>query len=465
MKRLLITLFIVILPVVLDAQITSSATLSLMPASDDLLNDFNLSKLNPNKLDESIEKLRKFAYMPNAPISSKIDLAAFLLLKIEINIRAPYENIEDLFLETSDLVPGNYFLEKDWGWAFFFKGDYEKSLDHFRLALSKKPNDLLLTGLAGLAAMQAMQYETALDYFQVVYSTNKKNFGLLYSMGRCNFELKYIEDAIDYWTQAREVAENEGQKKAVDSAIRKAKELLASTSGGTSEETQRFVIHFAGDSEDDLGDVTTDLLEEIYDQVTDDLGFKPDVKVYVTFFLTKDYYKINKNWSAGAASGLKIMIPLKSGYKSTEYVKGLLAHEFTHAVIYVLTKNRCPLWLNEGMAQYEEFYASFGSHETLRPDYEGIFQSYFVDGQKTVPLSKVPAYIQGSGSRRKIALGYIASYMAVRFIVDRYYESCLADILADLGKGKTIDEAINDNTNNEDMSDFQSDFDDWLRNY
>lgn len=434
----------------------------LEPATSELSQELAKHQALSDELDRRIEELRKIAYKSGASNSAKQDLAAFIMRKLNFRRDLSYEQNEDLILEASDLVPGNPVIETFWGDMLYFSGNYEKALSHFENALYKTPEDVKLVAKCGLAAQQLMQYEKALGHFEKALKTNPDSFFLLFSAGRCNYELKYFEEAITYWEKAAALAKNEHEQRAVENAIKSAKEMLASTDGSTKDENQRFVIHFAGNSQDDLGEVAFDTLDEIFFQVTDSLQFNPDVKINVVFFLTEEYYKINKDWSAGAAQGIQIMIPLKSGYKSQEYIKGLLAHEFAHTIVHLKTNNRCPLWLNEGLAQYQEFTASNGSPEEMRYDYRSLYENEFVEKQSFIRLNDVPAHM-GGGSRLNISKSYIASYLAVRCMADFYGESSFDTVLTALGQGKSVDEAMIEATG-KDMADFQQEYEEWLRN-
>ena len=461
MKKLLVIALITLLPCCLFAQVQLFQN-SLQPATPDLAQELATLTSADDTLDNRIETLRKVAHDSGATLAQKTDLAAFLLRKIRLRVDLPYEANEDLILETADLVPGNFFIEAAWGDLLYFKGDYEKALEHYENALYKNPEDMQTIGKLGLTSMQLMNYEKAVDYLDKALSANPNSFFLLFYMGKCQFELRQLDEAIGYWEKALNATNDENQKTAINDAINQAREMLASTDDSTRDEDQRFVIHFAGESQQDLGDLTFELLEEIFYQVTDSLNYHPDVKINVIFFLTEDYYKVGRDWSAGSAQGIKIMIPLKSGYKSPDYIRGLLAHEFTHTIVHLRTNNRCPLWLNEGIAQYQEFAAANGSPEEMRSDYQGVMQREFIDNENQIKLNQVPALMNGS-SREDVTRAYVASYLAVRCMADLYGEQSFDTILSALGRGKTIDEAMVETTGNS-MSDFQSEYEGWLRN-
>jgi len=435
---------------------------SLKPATKDIETELSMHVTHTLKFEEKIEELRKQAYRTGATNDDKVNLAAFLLRKIVLKRDRPFAENEECILEAADLLPGNFYVESAWGDLLYFKGDYEKAMERFENALYARTDDQQVLGKAAITAMQLMHYDKAIGLFEKIRSAKPDSFFVVFSIGRCHFELKHYEEAVEFWEKSLQLTKDEREIEAVKQALNQAREMLASTESSSREEDQRFVIHFAGESQQDLGDITFEMLEEIFFQVTDALNFSPDVKINVVFFLTEDYYKVSKEWSAASARGIQIMVPLKSGYKSADYVKGLLAHEFTHTIIHLKTNNRCPLWLNEGLAQYQEFTAAYGSPDIIRPDYNSIMQTEFIDRQNFVKLNQVPMLMGGS-SRSDISRAYIASYLATRCMADFYGEQSFDTVLSALGSGKSIDEAMTEATG-KNMAEFQQEYEDWLRN-
>jgi len=459
MKKLLIILLLVFVPCTLQAQMQLFRE-PLPPATPEAQQEYQIYNALGDELDHKIEDLRDTAYAIGATREQKTDLAAFLLKKIMLRVNLSYEENEDLMLEAAKLAPDNIIVETFWGDLLYFKGNYEKALEHFEYVHGRTPDDMQIIGKIGLAAVQMMDYEKAIEFLEKAANVFPDSFFILFYLGKSNYELHYFEEAVSWWERALDATQDENQKAAVNEAINRAREQMASTDGSSSVEDRRFVVHFAGDSRDDLGDITFEVLSEVFYQVTRSLNFHPDVKINVIFYLTEDYYKVSRDWSAASAQGIKIMVPLKSGYKSEEYVKGLLAHEFTHTIIHLRTNNRCPLWLNEGIAQYQEFAAANGSPDEMRSDYNSIVENEFIDGGKVVKLNRVPNLLNSS-SRKDVLRGYIGSYLAARCLADYYGERAFDTILSALGEGKTFDEAMIDATGR-DMDHFQSRFEDWV---
>ncbi len=460
MKKLFIILLLLLLPCSLQAQIQLFRQ-PLPPATPEAQQEYQIYNALGDELDHKIENMRDAAYAIGATNEQKTDLAAFLMKKIMLRINLSYEENEDLMLEITKLAPDNIIVETFWGDLLYFKGNYEKSLEHFEFVHGRKPDDIQIIGKIGLAAVQMMDYEKAIEFLEPAVKSFPDSFFILFYLGKSNYELHNYDEAITWWERALDATQDASQKAAVTEAINRARENMASTDGSSSAEDRRFVVHFAGNSREDLGDITFEVLNEVFHQVTRSLNFHPDVKINVIFYLTEDYYKVSRDWSAASASGIRIMVPLKSGFKSEEYVRGLLAHEFTHTIVHLRTNNRCPLWLNEGIAQYQEFAASYGSPDEMRPDYTSIVQNEFIDGGKVVKLNRVPAMLNSS-SRKDVLRGYIGSYLAARCLADSHGERAFDTILSSLGEGKSLDEAMIDATGR-DMDYFQSRFEDWVR--
>ncbi len=434
----------------------------LEPATPSLKEELNKITTIDNNLETIIEDLREKAHMAKASKDSKIDLAAFLLRKVTLQKEMPYEKNENLLLEASEMVPGDFYLESLWGDILYFAGDYENSINHFENALNKNSEEYEVVGKCALAYFNVLNYEKSLEYLEIYLNKYPNTPYFLYIAGRCKFELHEFDDAIEYLEKAKELTTDANNQKVIDDLIRKAKEASASTNGSTQEEDQRFVITFAGNSRDDIGDVTFDMLNEIYYDVTNLLNCNPDVRFNVVFYLTEDYYKSGKNWSAAAANGLQIMVPLKTGYKDENYVKGTLAHEFTHTIINLKTNNRAPLWVHEGLAQYQEYTTAYGSPETLRQDFESCLQNDFIDNGLFIPLNKIPAYIGGSNNQ-DVVRGYVASYMAIRCMADYYGEQSFDTLLTSIGRGKSIEDAVKEATG-KDYEEFEDELKAWIKN-
>lgn len=450
--------FLVILPTMAGAQIHLFNN-HLYPADQDLTIELSSIVQLTECFNDRVQELRNIAYRTGRTERDRQNLAAFLIRKIMFRHNLSYRENEYLILEAYDLVPRNPVIESTWGDMLLQAGNYQRALERYENAHQELRDDPQILLKAGITARYALEYRKALDYLRQANRLMPNEFNVLFTKGYCYNETRNERNAIYFWEKALEVAQNEQQLQLVNQALGRTMERRASSTGSTRDETQRFSIHYAGSSQRDLGNVTFSLLEEIFFQVSDSLRYFPRQRINVIFYLTEEYYQVHQEWSAAVAQGITIKVPLESGYRGTEYLRGLLAHEFTHTVTNLMTSNRCPLWLDEGLAQYHEFKAAYGSPHTLRPDFRRVYERDF----KPVKLTEVASAIRRSGDRDEIIRGYITSYLAVMCLKHHYGTQVFYEILSELGQGYQIDDALKRSIGRN-LSEFQTQFDIWLRN-
>ncbi len=422
---------------------------------------------NPRDIDQQIEKLRKEL---KAVPKDKMRQAALseLLLKKAYSMRggAKFQDVEPLILEAYDLTPDSFQVHYIWGCFIFFDKNYEAALPRFETALALKPDHLDCIMKLGVTLLNMMRYEEAFAYFERAQKQIPKDFYLFYFLGKCQFELKDFERAIEFWEEALKLAANEKDAQAIQQLINKAKEQDASIAGTTKDENQRFIVHYAGNSQKDIGDMTMEILEEIYENVTSDLMYHPEIKINVIFFLTQEFYELNRtgNWVGAITQGEKILVPLQQGYSDMNSVKGILAHEFTHVVVNLRTTNRCPTWVNEGLAVYQEFKAMYGDPNQMRPDYEKIFNQKIINERTIIPLKQINLNPSQQTYGYQIPLGYLESYLAIRFMIERWNFQGVDQLLEGLSQGNYFEESL-ENATSLNYSQFESEFNDYLKGF
>lgn len=94
-----------------------------------------------------------------------------------------------------------------------------------------------------------------------------------------------------------------------------------------------------------------DFLMEAYDRVGQAFSCFPDYPVVVILY-GEDEFRMANN-VPGHIAGLydgKIRVPVNFSRYPLPTLKGILFHEYAHAVVYDLARSACPIWLNEGIA-------------------------------------------------------------------------------------------------------------------
>ena len=183
-----------------------------------------------------------------------------------------------------------------------------------------------------------------------------------------------------------------------------------------------------------------EVLEEAYKKVGSDLNYYPKVKTAVIIYPSKEKYRYvtgTHYWSGGQYDG-KIRVPLSVELKIAEGFNSILIHEYTHAVIDLKTKNNCPLWLHEGLAQYEDGeYEKDEEKEEKRM--EVLTQS--LEENTLVPLKRIKPLFQ-TGDTELALLAYYESYSVVKYLIARQGLKKISRLLEKLRERTSMDEAL-----------------------
>jgi hypothetical protein len=194
-----------------------------------------------------------------------------------------------------------------------------------------------------------------------------------------------------------------------------------------------------GEVQEELGKEILAILERAYEEVGYDLNHYPRHEVEVVVYSDEDFVAVTDlpSWVGGVFDerGGRIRIPIRGIQQATD-LRALLYHEYTHVVIRDVTAGRVPTWLNEGLALIEQRSAMDGEVELVRllaskdglPSLESLNDSF-------VGLSRSDARVS-----------YAMSYVATRYLVDRWSLWDTQRLLQRLGEGVSFDGALEEAT-------------------
>jgi tetratricopeptide (TPR) repeat protein len=116
------------------------------------------------------------------------------------------------------------------------------------------------------------------------------------------------------------------------------------------------------------------------------------------------------------------------------------AHEFTHNVITLRTRNRAPLWMQEGLAKWFE-KAWRGKHEPLTPFSAALLRDA-VGKKDLVSFAEMNPSFAKLPTPERAALAYAEVAVAIEWLVKQKGPEALARMTGLLGEGKSVDEAV-----------------------
>jgi hypothetical protein len=94
-------------------------------------------------------------------------------------------------------------------------------------------------------------------------------------------------------------------------------------------------------------------LENHFGRIAAELNFQPRESIGVVLYTGQAFYDVTRapGW-AGALNDGRIRVPVQGLSSMTERLSSTLMHELVHSFVYLKTRGRCPVWLNEGLAQW-----------------------------------------------------------------------------------------------------------------
>ncbi len=207
-------------------------------------------------------------------------------------------------------------------------------------------------------------------------------------------------------------------------------------SGLVTYQDEHFTIKYAGEDKGIEGFELRELLRNSYREVGQDLGYFFKHKVVVLLYNEKEFRELSgaPHWSSGLYDG-KIRLPAyRSGFTDTE-IKKVVRHELTHAFVGEISRGLCPVWLNEGLAEFEESKAE-------APDMK-VFQAA-VRTNTLFPFSDLfaKARLNEVKDPLEVQLFYEESYQIVRYLIGRYGMFQIKKMLELFAQGKDSLEVV-----------------------
>jgi tetratricopeptide (TPR) repeat protein len=199
-------------------------------------------------------------------------------------------------------------------------------------------------------------------------------------------------------------------------------------------ESAHFTLRFEGHSVQ--SGLTRSILEQLdgdYDSLVSELGTAPAGSITVILYPEKDFFDVTHapTWSTALNDG-KLQIPIRGLTQMNGELARVLRHELTHSFVNQISRGRCPLWLNEGVAQLMEPRTTASAGSMLAR----VFSQ-----QKEVPLSSLEQSLLGLDDAGA-AIAYAESLAAVEYIHETYGMSDVRRLLERIGRGDSTEAAL-----------------------
>ena len=190
----------------------------------------------------------------------------------------------------------------------------------------------------------------------------------------------------------------------------------------------RFSIIFEGRTDRALADHAVAALDAAYWRIAAALGSYPSGRITVTLYSEQQFRELTTapDWAAGVFDG-RIRIPVAGALSRIEEFDRVMAHELTHAMVYMLASRGVPVWLHEGLASYFE----------PRNRDEAVA---FLKESGLLPLE---AFVNGFTrlSPREVAIGYMESFVVTDLVMKRVGAQ-MGILLQNLSRGESVEASL-----------------------
>jgi tetratricopeptide (TPR) repeat protein len=275
----------------------------------------------------------------------------------------------------------------------------------------------------------------------------------------------------DAWTQLGRALANTGDEKAGLEALQRSRELAGGRQNAWRHNTALVLERMLASSASlDRGELTflwspdaarvfeaylVPFYEEAREELSRRYGFTPDPVKIEVFERHADFSVRTTGFEGFPALGV-CFGPVVTAVSPLSELRGSFSwartsfHEFTHVIHLGLSHNRCPRWITEGLATWEEVRRN--------PTWTRNMRRELVDAHANGDLIPVRALNRAFRGAR-ILFGYYQGGLLCRMLVDKYGFPPMIRLLEAFDRGRDLDqacEAVLDTTPEEIDAEFQA---------
>lgn len=296
------------------------------------------------------------------------------------------------------------------------------------LRLARRNMDALL--LAAHLDIAQQRPGEALDHLLLAQSMAPDSPDVLTLLGYAYYATEGPEKALRYWRQAYSMRPDD----ILQARIRKAESEGEVVADFTQTSSSNFQLSWEGSEVPSaFSREVLQTLESLFQELQTSLDYVPREPIPVVLYTQEQFANVTRapDWVSALNDG-KIRVPVQGMTSMNQELRNILKHEMVHSFIHQMTGGRCPVWLNEGLAQRL-------SGDTLQPIGVPLARRYAAS--RYIPLENLEgSFISLDPS--DVALAYGQSLAAASVIESRYGAYQFPFLLKAIADGATMEQAL-----------------------
>ena len=231
----------------------------------------------------------------------------------------------------------------------FNRGNLDEALIHAERALAFEPaKGTLLLNVAYLRLRRA-EYGSALAFLVRARRVAPDSPDVAKLTGWAYYGLNRLPQAVEEWRRSQRLLPDDD----VAGALAKAERDLEAERNFREDGSEHFVLRYDGAAAPELARSILRQLEDDFRSVSAALDYSPSEPVAIILYTNRAFADITRApaW-AGAINDGRIRIPVQGLTSVTPALARVLRYELTHSLVGGKTRGRCPVWLQEGVAQW-----------------------------------------------------------------------------------------------------------------
>jgi hypothetical protein len=324
-----------------------------------------------------------------------------------------------LYLESAvNLKPDDAVLARNLGYAYFKRGQahydafaWDAALGDYRRAIAKAPDVVGYRLHLASLALRLYRLDEALSASQAAVKAEPENALAYQLLGDTLNLLDKLPQAKVAYRKAQELGDVELAARA-GKALARTERQHAVEKDYRTDVTSTFVIRHPGDTEFlELAG----LLDRARAEVCNTFDEFPRNKAIVVLYPPEAFRAVTgaHDW-VGGLFDRKIRLPVADPKLDGERIEASFRHEYTHLIMSELSP-RCPVYLNEGLAQLAEY----GRGEGI-PRLVEYMERSGIARQDLPRIEDLPESFLEIGDSGQVHLGYLLSFAFVDHVVSQH---------------------------------------------